>query len=63
MQFLITVVHDPEQCTQMRPVYEDMVAQRFQNTPIRVVQAYACRPEHTYWFVVEAESYEQIEEL
>jgi hypothetical protein len=63
MQFLIAEVHDPEQCTQMRPIYEELVAKRFQNAPLRVLQAYACRPEHTYWFLVEADSYDQIEEF
>jgi hypothetical protein len=63
MRFLITETHDPEHCTQMRPIYEKMVSERFQNASVRVLHAYACRPEHTYWLIVEADSYDQIEEF
>ncbi|HZU07902.1 MAG TPA: DUF3303 family protein [Chloroflexota bacterium] len=63
MRFLIAETHDPERCVEMRPIYQKMVEERFLGAPVKVLAAYTCRPEHTYWFIVEADSYDQIEEF
>ena len=63
MRFLIAETHDPDHCVQMRPIYQQLGVERFRQAPLQVLAAWTSRPEHTYWFVVEAETYEQLEEF
>lgn len=61
MLFQIIQSHDSVVCKDVRSIYQKRAGEKLACEGTNVLSAVVSRPEHTHWFVVEAESQEALE--
>jgi hypothetical protein len=62
MLFVVTHTHDAENCPADNPgpMYDLMEEDHIKESGVTVVSSYAAPPEHTLFFVIEADDYSQV---